>query len=219
MITSLQRDHTNCCQSLASRIPLVDDALAIVSGMAQPDELDPRDQLRLLIGTLVEEDILLDRQIRSLFAILVGRDSPARWICPDEMSHLIAACRLMFENSEDVDDAHRAAADASLLAALTAHQERNRFVHDAVVVQVDGAILRHRKLYQAPTKWKPPTEITLTHMKDCHVALASAGWRIEAAKRLAGDDGNIFQLDEALAVAAGDFTVQADGRGISWTVG
>ena len=185
---------------------------------ASPDDLSPAQQVTYLVGLVAREGVWLDRQVRTLYADLVGRDSAARWICPRELGAAISVCRTMIANTEDLADDQRERCDKALAAALLAYNDRNKYVHDALVEGPDGALERHKNLYQPPSKYAPPARETLERLRASHSALVAAWWRVEAVKAILKGATEALTAADAQGIVRGEFEVIAgEGRGIIWS--
>jgi hypothetical protein len=190
------------------------------------DDLTLDEQLTYWVGVLAREDVMLSQRAESLFAALVGSDT-AQVLLPAELARTLGACKAMLGKVPDAPDWLEEEGGAAISAALAAHSERNRYIHDALVPVYEEPGKWHRHKARTMTSPAPkPTPITLERLKQSRDDMIIAGWRItglaDFLHRLRypwGDDGpepQEYALESARVLMRGQITLNEDRRGISY---
>ena len=94
-----------------------------------PEDLDPHDRLTYLIGRVVQQSVMLEHFLRTLWRDLAaGYDGLAGELLPSNVSTLIEDCRHMLSTSP-FPAGLRAAGEEVLLLAKAANDARNEHAH------------------------------------------------------------------------------------------
>ena len=143
--------------------------------------LPVRLRLPLIIGQIVQLDVDVHYELRQLWLHFVGA-SPARIMVPDSFGPLVEQCRYMLD--EAVSSAVlRAAAQALFADTKSAHEARNRYVHDTVLPFTDELAIedgrltigRYRRRHEDPEV----TEATVDDAKRVRLDLSHVRMRLQ----------------------------------------
>jgi hypothetical protein len=196
-----------------------------------PDHLAPNDRLCWLIGAACRNDVILETNIRWLFAsavLFVTGEQPTR--VPSTFKPLVSATRDAVARLPLDDKSHALAAEV-FDSAAAAHAERNRNVHDRWIRNPDVGDEWHRQ--RALTHGWSAAESsprTLRDVEECAVELFRAAIRIHGlsgwlwsfmtptlgdpaiARRLALDDWRTAKGEFNLIEGSGSYLLREGGE-------
>lgn len=184
--------------------------------------LDEEGQLTFLLGRVVRSSALLDGATRELFAELKGLEPETRWDAPRAMETRIKKLHGLIDtapefDNDDVAIAHQVIADAS-----ATYLERNRYVHDILMLIESGQNALFMARLDRATDESVPIDghSTFPALVECHVELRRSAWKIFGVRNLVEsgrhDAPSTRSKKRWRALASGQFTWQTDDT-VSWS--
>lgn len=162
--------------------------------LSQIESLDHSDQWTVVRGRIAEGSIELDAALRGLHAQLRGLDTrEALLAAPQNWANLAGQCRTMSACAPVADRRIHAAIGAAIDSASAAYDERNRFMHDLLVADIDDELLPDaerikqegdRYSLRLVSKAGVPgvSVVTLDEAIGVVLTLSAETWRLRAAR-------------------------------------